>query len=360
MHNTVNDFSPEELGQLALHEYALRGPNDLGLRLVFTALEKDPYQPKALLALGQLLNAFREEQEAAIILEYALAIESPIPIEEQNELENLRMRFKWQWGFAKHKHGKQVLSGVDFNNQNSFFIDEMRYWTFFSPLQNKAGSLELAFQTIRQQNGKEIGFLRKGPNGFSHTPAWESWLNQPPEHLEVISQEYNFRENELSAQKEAKRLAQKELLAKQAYHAEFRGLMFLSWLNILGAFLSIIASELDFTSWTYKFYLVAAVIYFVISVFVRKGIAIFYPFAIILMVLQGIGLLMHAALSMSEFFFWIISIFVGAIWLDRFYNLDLFSFKRQVKLDYHEKSWFGVGCVLFGVVFLTALVIRYS
>lgn len=200
----TKDLTASELGCHAETAFLLAGRHQTVARLVYHALTKDPFEPRAIRALsdflcGDLLNESGYEQFSAAVLEFALQPTSPIAPEERRVLDDHLFAAKWSWAFAKKRNGEPTASMAELQDRSLFVIDETGYQDFLDGVVGRCGSLDAAFRvghTISGALGLLLAHKTKGnaareedfffPQEFSPTPEYGAWLESDAAEFEAM------------------------------------------------------------------------------------------------------------------------------------------------------------------------------
>ena len=196
-HQTIGNLSAKELARHAFNVFLFAGRHQSGARLIYRALDLSPYDALALRCLSDLLDNDGTQIFSAIVLEYALADNSPISLNDRAELDYLRFFSQWSWGFAHHKSGETNLAQDAFVARSDFVLDEAAYAQFLSPILQINPSAEAGFQAAHRFCGVLAGFLapiqdKAGlegcfePNNFQTTPAYELWLQESTAEFDAL------------------------------------------------------------------------------------------------------------------------------------------------------------------------------
>ena len=195
----IGDLTSETLARHANNVLARDGRSRNGARLIYHALTLEPYQPIALMCLYDFLNGDSGEQLAAIVLEYALAEDSPLSRAERQLLEARRFKALWTWGFSRHHSEASSLSDDAFSDRSHFTVDDEAYQDFVQPLIDDIGTLSQAFSACHTLIGVMGDLLMHNeegsdaqikaafhPENFITTPDYEEWLQLGTEDLDHL------------------------------------------------------------------------------------------------------------------------------------------------------------------------------
>jgi hypothetical protein len=195
----IRELSAAQLARHATNVFLFAGRHRTGARLIFRALELEPYQPQALRGLSDLLDREGTEQLSAAVLEYALAQGSPISADEKKELDDLLFLAKWTWKFSRHEEGATGIAWEDLADRSKFIVDDQRYDEFLGQIVTEAGSIESAFRSAHTLIGVMGGLLEHRelgsnapldevlhPEKFRVTTEYEEWLLSDTAELEEL------------------------------------------------------------------------------------------------------------------------------------------------------------------------------
>jgi hypothetical protein len=195
----IVDLTAAQLARHAFNVFLFEGRHLVGARLIYHALLLEPYEPDALRCLSDILDNDGTEALSAVVLEYALAPESPISAVAREELDDLRFVAKWGWSFSKHKEGLTAVGWEHLHDRSQFIVDEEGYQALVESYASYAGSLEKAFQGAHTLSGvmggllthKELG-AKSGmediiyPERFERTPLYDDWLQSDTEEFDAL------------------------------------------------------------------------------------------------------------------------------------------------------------------------------
>lgn len=162
----IKDLKAPELAEAATVTLQRLGRNALSARLIYRALELDPYQPQALLMLSEFYRGksqpVGDEIFAGIIVEYAIDPKSPLSAEQKRLFDRPRIEVMNLWGFVKARAG-------------DFDVDYLGYMSFLSELSMRVGSPANGFKIALAKLGVHAGILDAAKGAAA--PAYKEWLN---------------------------------------------------------------------------------------------------------------------------------------------------------------------------------------
>jgi hypothetical protein len=145
-----------------------QGHTTRSLRMLYRALELDPFQPKALLLLSKHyrgdLKGTRptgDEILSGIIIEYAMDPKSALPASEKKVFEHTRLSIMTSWGFAKPR-------GTETD------IDHIGYMTYINELMGQVRSVSNGFRIAMAKLGVQAGALDPAKGQTSRN--YQEWL----------------------------------------------------------------------------------------------------------------------------------------------------------------------------------------
>lgn len=164
----IKDLKAPELAEAARAMLQKLGRNALSSRLIYRALDLDPYQPQALLMLsefyrGKVLTGKPEGDEmfSGILIEYAMDPKSNLSSDQKRMLEKARIEVMNLWGFVKPR-------GEEFD------VDYLGYMTCVNELTAQVRSMTNGFRTALAKLGVQAGIL--DPAKGLPTSAYQEWL----------------------------------------------------------------------------------------------------------------------------------------------------------------------------------------
>jgi len=176
-HERIKDLKAPELAETATTILQKFGRNTRSARLIYRALELDPYQPQALLMMSELFRGKSigarpkgDEIFAGIIIEYAVGFKSPISLENKRFFDKAREEILKSWGFVKPVG-------------NEFDVDHLGYMAYINELMGQVGSVNNGFQTARRKLGIQAGIIH--PATGKPTRVYKEWLSSnasTPQH----------------------------------------------------------------------------------------------------------------------------------------------------------------------------------
>lgn len=200
----IRELSAAQFGRHAETVFLFAGRHQSCARLVYHALALDPREPRALIALSDLLagdqvKASGWEQLSAAVLEYGLR--SPLPAEALADVERHLFLAKWSWSFAKKKDGAATASWEELQNRSLFAVDEQRYAEFLGEIVKRCGSLDGCLRVAHALAGVMGGLLVHAtlagkaaveevfhPDRFERAPAYDAWLDGGTEELDALEE----------------------------------------------------------------------------------------------------------------------------------------------------------------------------
>jgi hypothetical protein len=135
------------------------GRCELAARFLYTALELDPYEARALGALAELLDDEGTEGFAALVLEYGLSPDRPISLASREALEAVRRRLRWRWGLAIENGGAERLESEAFEDASRFTVDEAATLAFVEGAKPPGISIEAGFRAAHLLAGTMGGLV---------------------------------------------------------------------------------------------------------------------------------------------------------------------------------------------------------
>ena len=148
--------------------FIVKGRTRWTAALVYRAIELEPWDATARGTLSGFLDdggldVFPSgfKMLSAIVLERALADDSPITEADRRKLDHARFVSMWAWGFAHHQSGEKELSPSAFRHRPSFSIEGERYRSWWAQVIVAAGSPDEAFRVAVDATGVLAGFLKK-------------------------------------------------------------------------------------------------------------------------------------------------------------------------------------------------------
>lgn len=198
----IADLTAPALARHANSVFIFSGRHQIGARLVYRALQLDPYEPGALRALSDILDYNGTQPLSGLVLEYALAPDSPLSEKDRAELDDLRFLAMWSWAFSKHKSASTTLDAAAFKDHSQFIVDHVGYREFLQPTLEQAVSLENAFLAARTLMGamgqllmhKTLGSAAPieeifHPDCFVETSVYAEWLQSDTGLLDALEAE---------------------------------------------------------------------------------------------------------------------------------------------------------------------------
>jgi len=198
----MRELSVDQTAKYALNLFIHSGRHLTGAKLIYHALVIDPKHPEALRNLSDFMDTEGTEDISAVVLEYALHVQTGITGDERDMLNNLLFLAKWAWGFSSHKSGRTDLSQEEFARHAEFDFDEESYADFLGGITDLAGSLENSFRAAHTLCGAMAGFLEHNelgaevdvdscfePDNFSVTADYNDWLDSNTTELDEMEKE---------------------------------------------------------------------------------------------------------------------------------------------------------------------------
>jgi hypothetical protein len=203
----IKDLTAAELGRHAENVFLFAGRHQTCARLVYHALILDAREPRALIALSDMLAGDQVhpsgwEQLSAAVLEYALRPESALSPPDRESCERHLFLAKWSWAFARKKDGRTTASWEELQDRSLFTLDEPGYAEFLGGILKRGGSLEGCFKMAHALIGAMAGLLVHAtlggkapveevfhPERFQRAPAYEPWLGGDTAELDALERE---------------------------------------------------------------------------------------------------------------------------------------------------------------------------
>ena len=164
----IQDLKARELAEAATTLLQKLGRNTQSLRLLYRALELDPFEPQALLMLIELFRGKQrgkrpvgDEIFSGIIVEYSMDRKSPITGEQRRPFDKAQLETMYYWGFVTPR-------GQEFD------VDHLGYMTFINELMSKVGSLTNGFNMAITKIGISAGILDAARG--KPTALYQEWL----------------------------------------------------------------------------------------------------------------------------------------------------------------------------------------
>jgi hypothetical protein len=177
----IGDLSAQELAGIATGVLQSTGRSMLAARVVYRAIEVNPYQVEAIARLsdlfrGRTIGARPEGDEAlaGLVLEFGLDPESRMNKDQLVYLAAQRFDIQVLWGFAKpYADIKVNLMPGSPKDPLKFEVQELDYLSFIMELEAHYGSPSSAFSLARVKAGIMGGFANaKG----KPLPIYREWL----------------------------------------------------------------------------------------------------------------------------------------------------------------------------------------
>ncbi len=185
----IAELPVAELTRHAFQVFVASGRHPVAARLVHHALSLDPWDPQALRCLSDYLDESGLEYLSALVLEHALAADSPLAAADRKMLDDARFVAMWTWGFSRHESGAADLDAREFDDRSRFAVEQDRYRDFLAKALQQLGSLPQAYRAaltlvgalggllIHEQKGEDALFEELlHPERFRRTPAYDEWL----------------------------------------------------------------------------------------------------------------------------------------------------------------------------------------
>jgi len=173
----VQDVSADQLAEASIKSLQKTGRNHVSLRLLYRALEKDPYQPKALLIMSELYRSQKkgsrpsgDEIFSGIIIEYAMDGKSPIAADNKRLFDKARLDIMTQWGFVTSR-------GAETD------VDHLGYMTYINELMSGIHSVANGFKIALTKLGVQVGALDLAKG--HPTRAYQDWLHSDASTLHL-------------------------------------------------------------------------------------------------------------------------------------------------------------------------------
>ena len=196
---TIAQLTPAQLARHAFNVFLFGGRHQTGAKLIYHALTIEPYEPEALRCLSDFLDSKDTEVFSGIVLEYALAPDSPLTPSERTVLDDLRFLAKWSWEFSRHRSGERHLPGEAFKDRSQFIVDEERYLAFLQQALPPDGSFRTGFVAAHTLVGAMSGLITHQqfgaaapfaellhPDRFHQTDAYAQWLSSDTAELDAL------------------------------------------------------------------------------------------------------------------------------------------------------------------------------
>jgi hypothetical protein len=185
---TLATLGATELVYRAAALFVRDGEHGEPLRLLYRALELDPYHVQAHAILSSVLADIGRPAAGAAVLEWTLDDDRPLFGAEREFLARERMRFGACVGFTRPWSGGAGLVGdPDLLLEASF--DEVEYLAFFEDVVRAAGSLDGAYRAALTLTGFTGGLLEHESGAdsvaddelahserFAPSEAYSQWL----------------------------------------------------------------------------------------------------------------------------------------------------------------------------------------
>src|SRR5207302_9813927 len=136
------------LAEVAVRSVEKTGRTAATKRLVYRALELDPFQPYALLVMIELFRGKKKEKArptgdevfAGLLVEYSLDPKNTIPAAERPLFDKMRTNIMQSWGFVINKGAESD-------------VDHIGYMEFINNLLGQVQSVTNGFKTAHTKLG---------------------------------------------------------------------------------------------------------------------------------------------------------------------------------------------------------------